>query len=1078
MPRRTDIKKILLLGSGPIIIGQACEFDYSGTQACKALREEGYEVVLVNSNPATIMTDPELAHRTYVEPLRVDYVEDVIRKERPQAILPTMGGQTALNLAVQLAKSGVLEKYGVELIGAKVRSIELGENRDLFKGVLDRVGVDYPKCGVAKTLEEARAISEVVGFPCIIRPSFTMGGTGAGIAYNVEEFATEIQKGLEASPVGEVLIDESVLGWKEYELEVVRDRKDNVIIVCSIENLDPMGVHTGDSITVAPAQTLTDVEYQNMRDAAIRIIREVGVDTGGANVQFGIDPKTGRMVAIEMNPRVSRSSALASKATGFPIAKIATKLAVGYTLDEIPNDITKKTLSCFEPSIDYVVTKIPRFAFDKFPRSDSKLSPSMRSVGEAMAIGRTFQESVQKALRSLETKIWGFQPFVERRRLRSGQNWADGIRNYIKNAKPDRLLWVAQGMREGISAEEIHETTSIDPWFVQQIEQLIVEERFIAEFHGRVKDIPRKSLLRWKRMGFSDAAIAHFTGASEKEVRTHRHSLDLRPSYKMVDTCAAEFESQTPYLYSTYEPTSDPVPESGRKKVMILGGGPNRIGQGIEFDYCCVRASMALREEGYDSIMVNCNPETVSTDYDVSDKLYFEPLFLEDLLEILHREKPEGVVVHFGGQTPLNLSRKLSSESDVKILGTSAEAIETAEDRDKFKVLCDRLGIHQPDSRIVTHRDQAAKAAEALGFPLLVRPSFVLGGGGMEILYNTRDFDRWLSRGVEVTPESPLLIDRFLNQAVEVDVDAVCDGEDVLICGILEQIQEAGVHSGDSACVIPPATLPKSVTEEIERQTRSLALALGVRGLINIQFAIENGRIFVLEVNPRASRTVPFSSKANGVPYSTIAMKIMLGAKLKDFPTTGKSGGLVYVKEAVFPFSRFPGTDIVLGPEMRSTGEVMGVGRNFAEAFGKAMVSAGFRLPMSGSAFLSVKETDKPALVPIAKQLVEQGFALCGTRGTAAYLQKHGFEVAVVNKVNEGRPHVVDLIKNGEIHLVINTSALGVHEVGAAYELRRATLMRNLCYFTTLASARAGAQALAEFKRAQLDTHCLQERLS
>ena len=1077
MPRRTDIKKVLLLGSGPIVIGQACEFDYSGTQACKALREEGYEVILVNSNPATIMTDPELAHRTYVEPLRVEYVEDVIRKERPQALLPTMGGQTALNLAVQLAKSGVLEKYGVELIGAKVHSIELGENRDLFKGVLDRCGVEYPRCGIAKSVEEAKAIADHVGFPCIIRPSFTMGGTGASVVYNVEEFATEIQRGLEASPVGEVLIDESVLGWKEYELEVVRDTKDNVIIVCSIENLDPMGVHTGDSVTVAPAQTLTDVEYQRMRDAAIRILREVGVETGGANVQFGIDPKTGRMVAIEMNPRVSRSSALASKATGFPIAKIATKLAVGYTLDELPNDITKKTLSCFEPSIDYVVTKIPRFAFDKFPRSDSKLSPQMRSVGEAMAIGRTFQESVQKALRSLENKIWGFQPFGERRRLRSGQNWADGIRNYLKNAKADRLLWIAQGLREGITREEIAQITSIDPWFLRQIDQIVVEERFIAEWRGRVGEIPHKSLRRWKRMGFSDAAIAHFTASTEKEVRAHRHALGLRPSYKMVDTCAAEFESQTPYLYSTYEPTSDPIPESGRKKVVILGGGPNRIGQGIEFDYCCVRASMALREEGYDSIMVNCNPETVSTDYDVSDKLYFEPLFLEDLLEILHREQPEGIVVHFGGQTPLNLSRKLV-ESDVRILGTSAEGIETAEDRDKFKALCDRLGISQPDSRIVSHRDQAAAAAEALGFPLLVRPSFVLGGGGMEILYNTRDFDRWLSRGVEITEQSPLLIDRFLNQAVEVDVDAVCDGEQVLICGILEQIQEAGVHSGDSACVIPPATLPAEITAEIERQTRALALGLGVHGLINIQFAIENGKIFVLEVNPRASRTVPFSSKANGIPYSTIAMKVMLGKKLREFSDGCQAGGLVYVKEAVFPFSRFPGTDIVLGPEMRSTGEVMGVGRNFAEAFGKAMVSAGFKLPLNGAAFLSVKDSDKAGLVPIARQLVEQGFELCATRGTSAYLQRHGFEVTVVNKVNEGRPHVVDRIKNDAIQIVINTSALGVHEVGAAYELRRATLMRNLCYFTTLASARAGVQALAEFRRAQLDTHCLQERLS
>ncbi len=1075
MPRRTDIKKILLLGSGPIIIGQACEFDYSGTQACKTLRDEGYEVVLVNSNPATIMTDPEVATRTYVEPLKPEYVEDIIRKERPDALLPTMGGQTALNLAVHLAKSGVLEKYGVELIGAKVESIELGENRDLFKGVLDRCGVEYPKCGSVTTIDEAKKVAERVGFPCVIRPSFTMGGTGASVAYNVEEFVTEVGRGLEASPVGEVLIDESVLGWKEYELEVVRDSKDNVIIVCSIENVDPMGVHTGDSVTVAPAQTLTDVEYQKMRDAAIRIIREVGVDTGGANVQFGIDPKTGRMVAIEMNPRVSRSSALASKATGFPIAKVATKLAVGYTLDEISNDITKKTLSCFEPSIDYVVTKIPRFAFEKFPRSDSKLSPSMRSVGEVMAIGRTFTESVQKALRSLETKLWGFQPFGDRRRLRSGQNWVEGIRNYLKNAKADRLLWLAQAMREGIAIEEIHEITKVDPWFLRQIQKVVLEENEIARWKGRVGGVPEKSMRRWKRLGFSDAAIGHFTDESEEEVRKVRHGLGVRPSYKMVDTCAAEFESTTPYLYSTYELTSDPVPASSRPKIVIFGGGPNRIGQGIEFDYCCVRASMALREEGYESIMVNCNPETVSTDYDVSDKLYFEPLYFEDILEILDREKPLGSVVHFGGQTPLNLSRKLA-KCDVPILGTSAQAIEIAEDRDKFRTLCNSLGIAQPDSRIVSRREQAALAAEELGFPLLVRPSFVLGGGGMEILYNTRDFDRWLSRGVEVTAESPLLIDRFLNNAIEVDVDAICDGEEVLICGTLEQIQEAGVHSGDSACVLPPATLSDELVEELSRQTKAMALALKVRGLINIQFAIENGKIFVLEVNPRASRTVPFSSKAHGIGYPSLAMKVMLGRKLSEFPVEPRSGGLVYVKEAVFPFSRFPGTDIVLGPEMRSTGEVMGVGKNFAEAFGKAMIGAGFRLPLLGKAFLSVKDADKAALVPIASQIRDLGFELCATRGTAVFLEKQGFSVAVVNKVNEGRPHVVDLIKNDEIQLVINTSALGVHEVGAAYDLRRATLMRNLCYFTTIASARAGAQAILEYKRARLETHCLQER--
>jgi carbamoyl-phosphate synthase large subunit len=1075
MPKRTDIQKIMILGSGPIVIGQACEFDYSGTQACKTLREEGYEVVLVNSNPATIMTDPEVAQRTYIEPLRPDYVEDVIRKERPQALLATMGGQTALNLAVTLFKTGVLEKYGVELIGAKVHSIELGENRELFKGVLDRCGIGYPECGIATTLEEAKSVSERVGFPCVIRPSFTMGGTGASVAYNAEEFVIEAIRGLEASPVSEILIDESVLGWKEYELEVVRDSKDNCVIVCSIENLDPMGIHTGDSVTVAPAQTLTDVEYQIMRDAAIRIIREVGVETGGANVQFGIEPSTGRMVAIEMNPRVSRSSALASKATGFPIAKVATKLAVGYTLDEVANDITKKTLSCFEPSIDYVVTKIPRFAFDKFPRSDARLSPSMRSVGEVMAIGRTFSESIQKAMRSLENKTWGFQPVADRRRLRSGQTWADGVRNYLKNGRPDRLLWVAQAIREGISLEEIHAITKIDPWFLRQIDRIVLTEKEISEWAGKISKVPRETMLRWKRKGFSDAGIAHFAGGSEAEAREVRHRLGVRPSYKMVDTCAAEFESTTPYLYSTYEPTSDPVADTGKEKVVILGGGPNRIGQGIEFDYCCVQASLALREEGFESIMVNCNPETISTDYDVSDKLYFEPLFLEDIIEILDREKPKASVVHFGGQTPLNLSRSLAGLG-YPILGTSAKAIETASDRDRFRALCLKLGIAQPESRIVVQRDGADKVADELGFPLLVRPSFVLGGAGMEILYNARDFEKWLSKGIDISPRSPLLIDRFLKNAVEVDIDALCDGEEVRICGTLEQIQEAGVHSGDSACVLPPATLSPLVVAELERQTKEIALAIGVVGLINIQFAIENNFILVLEVNPRASRTVPFSSKACGVSFASLAMKVMLGRKLSELESKPLAKGLVYVKEAVFPFNRFPGTDTVLGPEMRSTGEVMGVGRNFAEAFGKAMLGAGFRLPKEGRAFLGVKDDDKPLLVPIAKQLAEAGFELIGTRGTCDYLAKAGFKIVAVNKVNEGRPHIVDHIKNDEVQLVINTSNLGVHEIGSAYELRRATVMRNLCYFTTLASARAGVQAIVEQKKAKFQTYCLQER--
>jgi len=1076
LPKRTDIKRILLIGSGPIIIGQACEFDYSGTQACKALREEGYEVILVNSNPATIMTDPELAHRTYVEPLSVEYLEDIIRREKPQALLPTMGGQTALNLALALSEKGILAKYNVELIGAKEKAIKLAEARDLFKGVLESVGVDFPQSGYAHNMAEAEEIIQKIGFPCIIRCSFTMGGTGASIVYNREEFAVECARGLEASPVSEVLIEESVLGWKEFELEVVRDTKDNVVIICSIENIDPMGVHTGDSITVAPIQTLTDVEYQKMRDSAIRIIRAVGVDTGGSNIQFAVHPETGRQIAIEMNPRVSRSSALASKATGFPIAKIATKLAVGYTLDEIPNDITKKTPSCFEPSIDYVVTKIPRFAFEKFPRSDSRLSPQMKSVGEAMAIGGTFKESMQKALRSLEVQISGFKTLSERRKLRSGQNWLEGVRNYVKWAKPDRILWVAQGMREGISVDEMYELTKIDRWFLRQIYEIIDEEKKIAAWAGRVADIPKEELLAWKKLGFSDVSIAEHLRSTEEQVRAKRIHVGVKPVYKMVDTCAAEFESSTPYLYSTYEAYGDTLPETGKKKVVILGGGPNRIGQGIEFDYCCVKASMACREEGFESIMVNCNPETVSTDYDVSDRLYFEPLFFEDILNLIEAEKPWGIVVHFGGQTPLNLSRKLA-KLNAPIIGTSAKAIELAEDRDQFRAMCHRLDIRQPESVTVSDPSVAQEAAEQLGFPLLVRPSFVLGGRGMEIIYNSRDFQRWMLRGHEISKESPLLIDRFLNNAVEVDVDAVADGEDVVIVGMMEQIQEAGVHSGDSACALPPMTLSQDIQKELERQTRLMALEIKVIGLINIQFAIEDGQIYVLEVNPRASRTVPFASKARGIDFSKIATKVMLGRKLKEFKLPTKPMELVYVKEAVFPFNKFPGTDIILGPEMRSTGEVMGVGKTFPEAYGKALRASGFKLPREGTAFLSVKDEDKPAMLPIAKELQELGFELCGTRGTCDYLRGQGIKIRVVNKVNEGRPHIVDHLKNDEVDLVINTAALGVHEVGAAYELRRTTLMRNLCYFTTVAAAKAGVQAISELKRVPVRTHCLQERV-
>ena len=1075
MPKRTDISKVLVIGSGPIIIGQACEFDYSGTQACKALKEEGYEVILVNSNPATIMTDPMFSHRTYIEPLTVNYLEDLIQKERPQALLPTVGGQTALNLAMSLHREGILEKYGVELIGANAEAIEKAENREQFKKVLIKVGVDFPKSGEATNVDEAMEIASQVGFPCVIRPSFTLGGTGASVAYNIEEFRIESARGLEASPVSQILVEESVLGWKEFELELIRDKKDNVVVVCSIENLDPMGVHTGDSVTIAPAQTLSDLEYQDLRDKALAIIREVGVDTGGSNIQFAVNPETGRVVAIEMNPRVSRSSALASKATGFPIARIATKLAVGYTLDEIPNDITKKTPSCFEPAIDYVVTKIPRFAFEKFPRSDSKLSPAMKSVGEVMAMGRTFKESLNKALRSLEVKWWGLNPVTERRRIKTEGAWIEGIRNYIKIPKPDRLLWIAQAFREGLSEKEIYELTQIDLWFLRQIKDLVVEEKEISKWRGKVQDISHSSMWRWKRMGFSDLALAHWLKTSEESIRNHRLSLKIRPVYKCVDTCAAEFQSSTPYFYSTYEEEGDELFETTRQKVMILGGGPNRIGQGIEFDYCCVQALFALREEGYESIMVNCNPETVSTDYDMSDRLYFEPLTLEDILHIIEKEKPLGVVVHFGGQTPLNLSRQLS-KLNIPILGTSAGAIEIAEDRDKFRALCTRLKLKQPDSLVVSDSQKVLEAAEQIGFPLLVRPSYVLGGRGMEIIYNSRELQRWLRKKHEISEDSPLLIDRFLKNAVEVDVDAISDGEDVLIVGMMEQIHEAGVHSGDSACSLPPFTLAQSIQSELERQTRLIALELQVKGLINIQFAIENDQIFILEVNPRASRTVPFASKAKGVPFAKIAMKVMLGRKIKELGIPKGDLDLVYVKESVFPFKRFPETDIVLGPEMRSTGEVMGVGKTFGEAFGKATLASGYPLPLEGTAFLSVKDADKEACYPIAKDLIELGFKLVATQGTAKFLTKKGIPTKSVNKVNEGRPHIVDHIKNGEIQLVVNTSALGVHEVGAAYELRRNTLMRNLCYFTTIAAARAGVQAISDHRQIPIRTHCLQER--
>jgi carbamoyl-phosphate synthase large subunit len=1019
------------------------------------------------------MTDPDFADKTYIEPLTVPILEEIIAKERPQALLPTMGGQTALNLALGLSEAGVLKKYNVELIGAKEKAIHLAENRNEFKKVLDRTKVEYPKSGYAYSLEEGLKIAREVKYPCIIRASFTLGGTGASIAYSEEQFKVDCQKGLDLSPVHEVLVEESVLGWKEYELEVVRDLKDNVIIICSIENFDPMGVHTGDSITVAPQQTLTDREYQKMRDSAIRIIREVGVETGGSNIQFAVDPITGRQVAIEMNPRVSRSSALASKATGFPIAKIAAKLSVGYTLDEIINDITKKTLSCFEPSIDYVVTKIPRFAFEKFPREKTVLGPQMRSVGEVMAMGRTFKESLQKALRSLEMNLSGLDPITDRRKLTTPELWKKGISNHLANPRPDRILWIAQALREGFSVEQIYGITKVDPYFLRNMAEIVNTEAEIKK-HS-LSAVEAKNLRQWKRLGFSDKRLSQLLKVEELDVRNKRKSLNILPVYKQVDTCAGEFPSETPYLYSTYENQNESVVTSN-KKVLILGSGPNRIGQGVEFDYCCVQASFALREENVDSLLVNCNPETVSTDYDVSDKLYFEPLTLEDILNIIDLEKPDGIIVHFGGQTPLNLSKKLV-EHDVKILGTSAEAIEISEDREKFKEFCEKLNLKIPKNAIATSREQAEKLVQEVGYPLILRPSFVLGGRGMQILYSHTDFKGWFNRGIEISKENPLLIDKFLKKAIELDVDAICDGEDVLICGILEQIQEAGVHSGDSASILPPITISKNLLQQIEEQTKKIALSLKVKGLMNIQFAIENNEIFILEVNPRASRTVPFVSKARGVSFAKVATKVMLGKKLKELDLPLKPLEKYFVKESVFPFKKFSNSDIILGPEMRSTGEVMGVGKTFGEAFYKACAGSGYSLPEKGVAFLSVRDEDKDGLPSIATELIENGFKLVGTKGTAKFLREKGIEIEPINKVNEGKPHIVESIYQDKIQMVINTSALGIHEIGAAYELRRSTLMKNISYFTTIAAAKAAAQAISTMRKTKVETYSLQESL-
>ncbi|GLT21905.1 carbamoyl-phosphate synthase (glutamine-hydrolyzing) [Zoogloea oryzae] len=1065
MPKRTDIKTILIIGAGPIIIGQACEFDYSGAQACKALREEGYKVVLVNSNPATIMTDPGTADVTYIEPITWQVVERIIEKERPDAVLPTMGGQTALNCALDLAKHGVLAKYGVELIGAKEEAIDKAEDRLKFKDAMTKIGLGSARSGIAHTMEEAHQVQTEIGFPVIIRPSFTLGGTGGGIAYNTEEFVEICKRGLEASPTNELLIEESLIGWKEYEMEVVRDKADNCIIVCSIENLDPMGVHTGDSITVAPAQTLTDKEYQILRNASIAVLREIGVDTGGSNVQFAINPKDGRMIVIEMNPRVSRSSALASKATGFPIAKVAAKLAVGFTLDELKNDITGgATPASFEPSIDYVVTKIPRFAFEKFPQANDRLTTQMKSVGEVMAMGRTFQESFQKALRGLETGAYGLDE-VEADR--------DDLERELGDPGAQRIWYVGQAFREGLSLEEVHALTRIDPWFLIQIEDIVLTEKSLS---GRsLKGIAAPELRELKRKGFADRRIAKLLGTDETSVRLHRHTLGVRPVFKRVDTCAAEFATATAYLYSSYEDECEAHP-TDKKKIMVLGGGPNRIGQGIEFDYCCVHAAMAMREDGYETIMVNCNPETVSTDYDTSDRLYFEPLTLEDILEIVAVEKPVGVIVQFGGQTPLKRARDLEANG-VPIIGTTPDMIDAAEDRERFQKLLHELGLKQPPNRTARTPEDAVRLAAEIGYPLVVRPSYVLGGRAMEIVHEQKDLERYMREAVKVSNDSPVLLDRFLNDAIEVDVDALSDGKRVMIGGIMEHIEQAGVHSGDSACSLPPYSLSAKLQDELRRQTEAMARALNVCGLMNVQFAIQgkgdDAIVYVLEVNPRASRTVPFVSKACSLPLAKIAARCMAGRSLDDQGVVGEVVPPYYsVKEAVFPFVKFPGVDTILGPEMKSTGEVMGVGRTFAEAFVKSQLGAGVRLPTSGKAFISVKHADRPKAIEVARELLDLGFTVVATRGTASAIAGAGLAVSAVNKVNEGRPHVVDMIKNNEISLVINTVEEKRQAVSDSRSIRTSALAAKVTVYTTIEGARAACAGMRHLSG--LETYSLQ----
>ncbi len=1091
MPKRTDIQSILLIGSGPIVIGQACEFDYSGAQACKALREEGYRVILVNSNPATIMTDPEMADVTYIEPLTPEILEMIIRKERPDALLPTMGGQTALNLSVGLSEKGILDRYGVDLIGAKLPAIRKAEDRELFKEAMAKIGLETPRSVHVNSVEQGMEAVKTLRFPLILRPSFTLGGTGGSIAYNMIEYRENLERAIKLSPVDQVLIEESVLGWKEYELEVMRDNKDNVVIICSIENFDPMGVHTGDSITVAPAQTLTDKEYQIMRDASIAVIREIGVDTGGSNIQFAVNPDNGRLVVIEMNPRVSRSSALASKATGFPIARIAAKLAVGLTLDEIPNDITKETPASFEPAIDYVVVKFPRFAFEKFPEADSTLMTQMKSVGEAMSIGRTFKESLQKALRSLEIDSYGFEP------VDAG---IDEIMERIKIPGWDRIWYLAHALRLGAGPEELHEVTGIDPWFLHNIKQITDLEAEISGASGDMKgrgmeSLPVDLFRRAKEYGFSDRRIAALLDTDEHAVRDARERIGLKAVYKMVDTCAAEFRAYTPYLYSTYEKpfyriegsttlnSSNPqlsasveceADPTGRKKVVILGSGPNRIGQGIEFDYCCVHAVLALKELGYETIMVNCNPETVSTDYDTADRLYFEPLTLEDTLNIINTEKPEGVIVQFGGQTPLKLAVPLEREG-VRILGTSPDSIDRAEDRKRFREILHKLNLRQPESGTAMSVAEAIEEARKIGYPVMVRPSYVLGGRAMEIVYDEKSLNDYMQRAVSASPEHPVLIDKYLEDAIEVDVDAISDGENVIIGGIMEHIEEAGIHSGDSACSLPPYSLSQDIIERIKLQTKAVAGELNVIGLMNMQFAVKDGVIYILEVNPRASRTIPYVSKSIGVPLAKMAAKVMMGKRLAELGLDSEIKVSHFsVKEAVFPFDRFAGVDTLLGPEMKSTGEVMGIDKDFERAYAKSQASANNTVPLSGKVFISVKDKDKPALPPMARKLLSLGFSLTATRGTAFYLRQFGIDVETVNKVGEGRPHCVDLIKNREIDFVINT-VTGAKAQKDSFSIRETALQYNITYSTTIAGARAAINAIEVMKKKNLGIKSLQE---